>query len=291
MANILDFVSLMRVRQWYKNLIIFAPAFFAGRISQLGMIESLFIGFLSLCLISSSGYVINDIIDAGMDKAHPAKKNRAIARGAVGKNWAATFAAILAIIGILIPIGFGLGMHFLFLAAILLALMQAYNLWLKRIAFLDVNALALNYIVRSFAGAAIAGVVLSEWFFLGAYLLALFLALAKRRADLSALGNAAKKYKAVMEVYTLPILDKLLQISAALLLGTYMLYTFQSPAKNAAFLLGTIPLVFFCTFRYMWLATKTRHSGGISPGRMAEDLPIAISGALTVFLFCLAIYF
>lgn len=289
MGKLADLMASMRPMQWYKNAIVFAAPFFAGRIFDATLWLPLVCAFASLCAISSSGYVINDIIDAKSDRSHGGKISRPVASGKIGKAEAVVLAAVLAGIGFAIPMIFLLGSEFLFLAALLFTLMMAYNFIFKEIAFLDVNALSANFIVRAYAGGAIAGVAISPWFLMGSYVAALFLAVGKRRSDLESLGSEAWKYKKVLGAYSLPVLDAMLVVCASALICIYAIYTFQSQIAAKKIIFATIPLVFFGAFRYIHIAMSDGRRAG-EPQNALLDIPLAVSGSLVCIIFLAALY-
>lgn len=290
MGTVVDWLKLIRPWQWYKNLVIFAAAFFAGAIAKSEVFPHLVIGFAAFCAISSASYIINDSVDAKADREHDRKKERPIASGRITLIHAGLAAIVLLVAGFALIWIFQLRQDFAYLAALLFVLMQVYNFALKNIAFADVNLLASNFLVRAYAGGVLAGVDISPWFVLGIYTVALFLALAKRRADLFMLGNDAAKYKPAFKVYDLPMLDLLIGIVSALMLAIYALYSFQSPVAKHPLLLASMPLVFFAIFRYLW---HVKNGGVIArePELAFKDMSLVIAGIAFALLLLAAIYF
>ena len=282
-----ELLELMRPKQWYKNLVVFAAIFFSMNMLNIPMLQTTVLAFASLCLLSSGNYAINDIVDAEADKAHDKKKKRPIPSGRLGKGVAFIWALLLYAFGF--SISYFVGISFLAASASLVLLTQIYNFLFKNIAFADISVLSTNFMIRAVAGALAINVTISPWLILGTYLLALFLSIGKRKTDLEVLGEKAKSYKKVYEVYTAPVLDKFLLMSATLLFMAYSLYSFLGSKANSHLLMATIPVVFFLIFRYYHLTTM-KHEIARSPERVFTDLQMLSGMVLWFIIFSAALY-
>lgn len=283
-----ELIEIMRPKQWYKNLVIFAAIFFSVSMLNVGMLVTTSIGFIALCLLSSGSYAINDIVDAKSDKSHDKKKYRPIPSSRLSKPVAFIWAIILYAIGF--SLSYLVGLSFLAAGAALVTLTQLYNFLFKNIAFADISVLSTNFMIRAVAGALAIAVTISPWLILGTYLLALFLSIAKRKTDLESLGNKAKEYKRVYEVYTVELLDRFLLMAATLLFICYCLYSFLgAPVKNNLYLMATIPIVFFLIFRYYHLASM-KHEIARSPEKVFRDIQMVLGMLLWLIIFSAGLY-
>ena len=256
-----DFVALARPAHWVKNFFVLAPAFFVPRIwSEDKLVADLGLAFLAFCLAASAIYVLNDLIDRDRDRHHPTKLSRPLARGAVSPTAAIVYALALATASAAIawrlPQMFG---------ALLLAyalLNVAYSTWLKNVPIVDVLAIALGFVFRVDGGAFAIGVTPTAWITIVAGLLALFLALAKRRDDVvKSIGVA---HRPALDGYSKPFLDAAIGVVLAALLISYAIYTAD---PHLAERLGTdkayvtIPSVVLGILRYLQIAMVDEASG------------------------------
>lgn len=272
--------SIMRINQWYKNLLVFLPIVFGQQISNTFALQKTFLAFLSLCFISSAYYIINDIIDMKKDVHHPEAHKKHIARGNVS-----VLAAILLMI-VFFAISFGIAytisIQFTYFVISLLTIAILYSAWLKNEIFVDVIAISVNFVLRAVSGAfviIIAGkpyIEISPWLLICTFLLALFLAVGKRDSELINLGSKASKYKKVLKYYTPKMTSAVLIVSTAALLLSYLLYSFQS--FNTA-LIFTAPFAVYVIFRYLYLI----YSGSripLSPATAYKDKRLLIGALL-----------
>jgi len=234
---------LLRVEQWYKNALIAIPATFALKLTSARVYPPLALGFLALSLASSSIYVFNDIRDLEEDRAHPVKRHRPLPSGQVSVGEAALLALLLAFSALAVALALSLTFALMVLAFILLSAL--YSLLLKRIAVVDVTAIALNYLIRVVSGAALVGVEASPWLVSGFFFLALFLALSKRKAELVVAGATARS---VLRVYSREWLNQALAMTAAMTIVTYAVYCAEVPLGRK--LVPTIPIMAFFLLRY-----------------------------------------
>lgn len=285
---ILALIEILRIKQWYKNIVVFAALFFSKNITNPEMVISSVVGFFALCLISSSSYIVNDIIDSKSDKYHDKKKLRPIPSGRLSIPIALFFAIILLVFGLLEA--WTLGIKFFLCIIGLTILMWAYNLGIKNIAFADVSILSSNFMIRAVSGAYAIGVMPSPWLILGTYLVALFLAIAKRKSDLDVLGEKAKEYKKVFEIYSSKVLEQFLGIVAGLLFMTYCLYSFLSSQAHWIIIMMSIPVVSFIIFRY-FNAAIANHKMARDADEVFGDLQMVGAAILWGVLFLLGTYF
>jgi 4-hydroxybenzoate polyprenyltransferase len=254
------FVAL-RPRQWTKNLLLFAGIIFAAKLGDLSRWGEAFAAFAAYCAASSASYLVNDVRDAPLDRQHPVKRARPIARGELSPRVAEVLAAVLILGAVLLVAPLGLA-SILFLCTFF-ALQAAYTLSLKHVVLLDVMTIGGLFVVRAAAGAAAVEVRISPWLLLCTALLALFLALAKRRGELVLVGADEAPGRPVLEGYSLELVDQLLAVVAAATIIGYGLYTFNTDTRA---MMATIPFVMFGVFRYLLLVHK--HDLGEEPERV-----------------------
>lgn len=258
----------MRPRQWPKNLLLYAGIVFAAEIADAGRWLSASLAFLAYCALSSAAYVVNDLRDAGHDRLHPVKRARPIPRGELSPAAAIGLAAALTAIavGLTLP----LGLVPLALLAGFAALQLAYSFGLKALVLVDVMAIAALFVIRAAAGAAAVDVAISPWLLLCTALLALFLALAKRRGELVLVGADASPGRPVLAGYSLALVDQLVAVVAACTVIAYSLYTFTAHSQA---MMVTIPFVLFGVFRYLLLVHR-RDLGEEPENVLLSDAPI-----------------
>ncbi len=258
----------MRPRQWSKNLLLYAGILFAAELDEPGKWIQATAAFVAYCLASSAAYLVNDVRDAAHDRLHPLKRNRPVANGTVRPALAVGVAALLATLALAIvaPLGWG---SIAYLGGFL-ALQGAYSVGLRGLALVDVMAISALFVIRAAAGAEAVDVRISPWLIVCTALLALFLALAKRRGELVAGGDDAQS-RQVLAGYSPELLDQLVSIVAACTIVAYSLYTFE--ARDGSALMATIPFVVFGLFRYLQL--MHREDLGEEPENvLLSDVPI-----------------
>jgi len=262
------FVAL-RPRQWTKNLLLFAGIVFAAKLGDWWRWLDALAAFAAYCAASSAAYLVNDVRDAPHDRAHPVKRMRPIARGEMSPRLAYGLAAALVALAFALVAPLGLA-SVAFLVGFL-ALQAGYTLSLKHVVLIDVMAISGLFVLRAAAGAAAVHVRISPWLLLCTALLALFLALAKRRGELVLVGADATPGRPVLEGYSLELVDQLVAIVAACTVISYSLYTFT--ARDSKAMMVTIPFVVFGVFRYLLLVH--RQDLGEEPEEvLLRDVPI-----------------
>ncbi len=269
-------IKSMRPRQWTKNVFVLAPLVFDRQLTNPTALVRSVAGMLLFCLISSCVYVLNDIMDVESDRAHPDKKRRPIASGALPIKAAYLLVAILLIITI--PLSFWLSPAYGVIALIYFGINLAYSIWLKHIPLIDVLIIAACYVLRVAAGVVLITVQrFSPWLYIVTTLFALFIGFGKRRAELSLLEGEAKSHRRVLDGYNIPLLDQLITIVSGTTVVAYSLYTFTAPniPPNHAMML-TIPFILYGIFRYLWLI-NVKHAGGAPEELVFTDRPLQVT--------------
>lgn len=213
----------MRPSQYFKNLFIFAPLFFGLKIANIELLLRTFFAFLSFSLIASAVYVFNDYHDVEEDKRHPTKNNRPLASGSISKKAALLLMLMLLLAGL--SIASLLDQQIIYIVFVYLILNIAYTLKLKHVAIIDVFIIAIGFVLRLFIGSAVTKIELSLWIILMTFLLALFLALAKRRDDVLIFLSRGDKVRKAIDGYNLDILNISMTIIASVTIVSYVMYT------------------------------------------------------------------
>jgi decaprenyl-phosphate phosphoribosyltransferase len=266
--------AMLRPRQWTKNAFVMAPLFFTPPALSLKNVELVAAGIVSFCALASAIYILNDYFDREADRKHPEKQFRPLAAGTVSVGLAFT------LFGILLTGGFAIALstsyEFTWIAAGYVALNLAYSFGLKHVAILDVLVIALGFTLRVQAGAVLIGIAPSAWIVITTGLLALFLALAKRRDDISRnLGNGHRKS---LSGYTLPFLDVAATIMLGALLVAYMIYTTDANVMkelDTDKVYYTTPFVVAGILRYLQIALVENGSGSPTDVILSDRFLIA----------------
>jgi len=261
-------LASMRPRQWSKNLLLYAGIIFAAELDDPERWIQATAAFVAYCLASSAAYIFNDVRDAPHDRLHPFKRSRPIASGAVRSNRALSVAGILAALAfaIVAPLGWG---SLAYMAGFL-GIQVAYSLGLKNLPLIDVMAISGLFVIRAAAGAEAVDVPISPWLLICTALLALFLALAKRRGELASTGEEGPG-RPVLSGYSFALVDQLVSIVAACTIVAYALYTFE--AREGSAMMATIPFVVYGLFRYIQLM-HGEDLGEEPENVLLADLPI-----------------
>lgn len=278
-------LKAMRPRQWTKNAFIFAALVFDRKLLNLHAFLQTLAAFVLFCLLSSSVYLINDILDRESDRAHPIKKNRPIASG----NLPVSLALATGIFLLLVSLtgAFLLSHGFFFISLVYFTLNLIYSIWLKHIPIIDVLVIASCFVLRVAAGVSVIEVQrFSPWLYVVTTLLALYLGFGKRRAELAVLVNdSPQSHRKVLSGYSIQFIDQLITVVSATTIISYSLYTFSAPnlPENHSMML-TIPFVLYGIFRYLFLINK-HNAGGEPEEILLKDRPIQ----LTVLLWGVAV--
>lgn len=285
------YLLLVRPQQWIKNLLVFLPAFFSGNIVSGNYVLLSVCAFLAFCLAASAIYCLNDIRDAAADRAHPVKRRRPIASGAVKPATASVLMCALAVaaIGICLAVKSEAGAAVI---AVYLLLNVAYCLWLKRIAIVDVFVVSLGFVLRVLLGGVMCAIWVSPWIMSMTFLLALFLAFAKRRDDVLLHEDMGIVTRKNITGYNRDFLNQTQGLIAAITMMCYIIYTL-TPAVEARFqssyVYVTSIFVLAGILRYLQLALVLGRTG--SPTAVAlHDRFIQWCVVLWIVFFIAIIY-
>lgn len=289
-------IKELRPRQWTKNFAIFIALVFAQQLFNLPSLERTIVAWLIFCLAASSIYLLNDLLDLQQDRQHPIKRLRPLASGLVPISWArATIAVLLLCCAFLVYALFSMpitplrdiyaslgGANVLFTLALVtyLFLMTLYSLKLKHIVLIDVFVIAAGFVLRILAGAVVVPVNISPWLYLVTCFLSLFLALGKRRHELTLLQEQANQHRQTLQEYSLPLLDQLITVVVTGTIIAYSLYTIEGSTGDHRLAI-TIPFVIYGMFRYLYLIYV--HMEGGSP----EEILLRDRHVLVTVLLCL----
>lgn len=247
----LNYLKLIRVNQWVKNLFVFLPIFFSGNLLNIDLFIESFYGFLIFSFVASSIYIINDYVDIDKDKRHPEKKNRPLASGKISKNNALILFFVLVIVTISLIYFLG-NKQVAFLVAIYFFMNLAYSFKLKQIAILDVMIIAFGFLLRVFVGGYMTGILVTDWTILLVFDLALILALGKRRGELinAELEGITRKS---LDGYNLNFLNSALAITCTVAVICYMMFILspETQSKFHHYIIYTFVFVFAAVLRYL----------------------------------------
>src|SRR3982751_4900752 len=283
-------VRSLRPGQWTKNLIIFGGLLFGQRLFDLHSVLYATAGFGVFCVLSGVVYLVNDVADRETDRRHPIKQHRPIASGALPVPVALAAAAGLGALAL--AAAFWLRPAFGVIGSVYVALLAFYSGPLKHVVIIDVLTIAVGFVLRAAAGAVVIDVPISHWLLFLTILLALFLALSKRRHELVLLADGATSHRRILEEYTPYLLDQMIGVVTATTLMAYTIYT-VSPETTQRFgtdWLGlTIPFPLYGIFRYLYLVHQKE--GGGSPAEMLlNDRPLLLCVALWAMTTAAIIY-
>ncbi len=246
-------LKTMRPKQWTKNVFVWAALLFDQKLFQVGPFTRTLLTFVLFCLMSGAVYIINDLVDVEKDRQHPDKRNRPLASGALRAPVAAAAAAVIIVACLPLTLWVDRG-----LAPILygyLALMITYSFWLKNVVIVDVLTIAAGFVLRVAAGVVVVEVArFSPWIYVCMLLLALFLAIGKRRQEIVLMQGDSSNARSILQEYNVRFLDEMLALVSSSTVMAYSLYTFVAPnmPQNHAMMM-TIPFVLYGLFRYLYL--------------------------------------
>ena len=287
---LLGLAASLRPSQWTKNLIVFAGLLFGQKLFDPAAVAAAVAAFLIFCLLSGVVYLLNDVADRHADRQHPLKRLRPIASGTVTVPAALTAAVVIgagALVG-----AFALAPMFGVLSLSYVVLLALYSLWLKHVVILDVLTIAIGFVLRAAAGAAVVAVAVSAWLYIMTILLALFLALSKRRHEIVLLAGGATGHRRILQEYSTYLLDQMIAVVTASTLVAYAIYTI-SPETTAKFhtdrLALTLPFTLYGIFRYLYLVHQ-KEGGGSPSDMLLTDRPLLVCVALWVVAVAVIIY-
>ncbi len=270
----------LRPGQWTKNLLVFAGLLFAKRLFDPVAVLDATSAFAIFCALSGAVYLVNDIADREIDRRHPIKASRPIASGALPVPVAATAAVVLVVSGVVGA--FVVSRSFGWVAVGYLVLQVLYSATLKHIVILDVLTIAIGFVLRAVGGAFAIDVEISQWLLVCTILLALFIALAKRRHELVLLADGATGHRPILGEYSAYLLDQMIAVVTASTLVAYIFYTISPETQGkfgTALLELTIPFPIYGIFRYLYLVHR-REGGGSPAELLLTDRPLLACVAL-----------
>lgn len=296
MSTVSALIRSMRPKQWTKNLLVFAPIIFAGRLVEPRDLLEVVAALAILSGVSGAVYIFNDVRDAEGDRLHEKKRTRPIAAGELSPGTAIAFGAVVLGIGLAAAFALSPSLGIVVLAYFVLQL--TYTLVLKHKVILDVFAIAAGFVLRAVAGAVVIGVPSSPWLLLCVSLLALFLALAKRRHEILLLEDEAGGHRVALEEYSASLIDEMISTVTAATVVSYALYTFTDPrtaqfytvAGQTPWMMLTVPFVVYGLFRYLYLMHQ-KNLGGSPEDILVSDGPLVIDIALWLAAVAAVIYF
>jgi len=286
-----QYITLLRPKHWVKNLFLFVPLFFAGRFFELDEIVLLTAGFFSFSFLASSIYIINDYRDIEDDKKHPEKRRRPLASGAVNKTYALVLSISLTIIGFILAYLVDRSGKFLFISGIYYIMNLLYSFGLKNIAIVDILILAAGFVLRVKGGAELAHLNTTEWFIIMTFLLALFMAIAKRRDDVMLKISTGTEMRKSMKGYSLEFLNMMLGLFCAILIVSYINFT-VTPAAHEKYgyrLFYTSLFVIAALMRYLQI-TFIHNKAGSPTDVLYKDRFIQITLLLWAASFFVILY-
>ena len=282
-------INLMRPHQYIKNGFIFLPLFFASRITDTALLLDAVIAFIAFSLTASAIYVLNDYRDVEDDQLHPIKRNRPLASGVITKPQALVIMTLLLIAGSALMASVSFTAMAILLAYVTMNI--AYSFYLKHVAILDVTIIAIGFVTRIFVGSAATDTPLSMWIIIMTFLLALFMALAKRRDDVLIYLETGKKMRKVIDGYNLKFLDAAMAIMASVVIVAYTIYTTSAEViarVQSEHLYLTALFVIVGIMRYLQIAFVEKDSG--SPTRIIlkdRFMQLTLIGWITTFVWVL----
>jgi 4-hydroxybenzoate polyprenyltransferase len=272
----------LRPQQWIKNLFVFAPLIFSQNVLNGRLVLRAGLAFLAFCLISSAVYILNDLRDIEEDRQHPLKSRRPLASGRLKKSVAMAAFAVIAPAGVLVALI--VNGSFVFVTLCYFVLQLAYTLWLKHVVILDIFVVAAGFLLRVVAGGIAIHVELSSWLLICTTLLALFLAMGKRRHEIVLMEGLAASHRPILREYSTYLLDQMISVVTASTLIAYCLYTIsdETVAKfGTRHLVYTVPFVLYGIFRYLYLIHQ-KVEGGTPESLIIRDKPLLIAIALWI---------
>jgi len=288
---LVEIFKSIRPQQWLKNLFIFAPLIFSENIFNRSMFLQTLLAFAVFCLLSGALYILNDLKDLEEDRLHPIKSKRPLAAGELKKRQAIAAFVILSFISLLFASL--VNEEFLWVCLVYYFLQIAYSFALKHVVILDVFIVASGFFLRVIAGAVAIQVQISPWLLICTTLLALFLALSKRRHEILLLDEKAVNHRPILKEYSPYLLDQMISVVTASTVIAYCLYTISGETIEkfgTNKLILTIPFVLYGIFRYLYLIHQ-KAEGGTPETLILKDRPLLFDIFLWIISAALIIYF
>ena len=279
----------MRPRQWVKNFFVLPALIFSKHLFEWDYLNRSVAGVLCFCLLSGAIYLFNDLFDLEQDRLHPDKSKRPIAVGLIPVPVALVAAGVLLVLGL--GSAFLLQVYFGYVAVMYAGLNLAYSYRLKHVVLVDVLIVAFGFLLRPVGGALVIEVEISTWFILCSFMLALFLAVAKRRQELVIMEESAGEHRAILAEYSVPFLDQIISVLTSATLVCYALYAMGVGEGVGAsrHMQWTIPFVLYGILRYLYVVY--RQGGGDNPTAVVwKDRPLQINMVLWIAVSMLGLY-
>ncbi len=281
----------MRPRQWSKNLLVFAGLVFDGKLLQGTLLLEVVVGFVLLCMVTSSVYLLNDLADLESDRKHPVKRLRPLASGELSPDQTRAMALVLAFAAVAGSVLLNSRLTLVFVVYVVLQLL--YMRWLRNVALIDLLSITAGFVLRVLAGVVIVHVSnFSPWLYICSALLALFLVIAKRRQELLLLAGQAAEIRVTFRQYNLALLDDMLRFVLTSTFVAYLLYATEADTirvANTNSALVTIPFVLYGLLRYLWLI-RVKESLAAPDELLAVDRPLQLALLLWAISFLVIIY-
>ncbi len=291
LGKLINLIILIRPRQWLKNVFVFAAIIFAGQLLNFHLLFLNIIAFAAFCGVSGMTYIINDITDLEADRIHKKKRFRPLAAGELTINEAKIFFVLIAILTTILC--YRLGFYFSGVIIIYFTINLFYSVWIKEVVIVDVFFISFGFMLRVVGGAAAINVSISSWMILTTIFISLFLAISKRRAELSSVDTEnIERQRKVLRHYDVIFTDQMNTVAATGTIICYALYTVSEKATSTFHtdnLIYTTPFVIYGIFRYLYLIHKKNL--GESPEQIVtKDIPLIISIALWFLVSVFIIY-
>lgn len=272
MKKLLNCLKLMRPKQWIKNLFVFGAILFSGTFSNTSYIYYTLITFVAFCFISSTVYVINDIVDIENDKVHPKKCKRPLAAGDITIKEGIFLGIILAITALTLSFLLDFKVGLVILTYLIMNLLYTFKM--KQEVILDIFSIAIGFILRLLAGSFAIGIIASKWIILCTLFLSLYLGFGKRRNEIITLEDDAANHRAILSLYSISFLDQALNIVLTCTIIFYAMYTAVG-AENR-YMIGTVIFVVYGVLRYNYLIFN-KNLGGSPTEIVLKDKPLIIN--------------
>lgn len=296
MALLSALFKSLRPRQWTKNLLLFAGLIFTGNMKDLRLLGRSMAGFILFCILSGVMYLVNDVRDMESDRQHPEKRHRPIASGKLSAHAALSAAFLLGVPAL--GLSYFLGVAFGNCALVYVILVTLYSLKFKNHVIIDLLMVALGFVVRAVAGIEAMAVngkapEVTPWFLACTLFLALFLAICKRRHEITLLNIRASEHRQVLEEYSTAFLDQMVAVTTTATVLSYALWsTIGTIGKFAGYrmMIYTLPFVLYGIFRYLYHVYQ-KEEGGAPESILLKDRPLQINILLWVISIIILIYF
>lgn len=278
----------VRPRQWLKNGLIFFGLVYSLQLGSPSLVARSLLAFGAFCLVSSAGYVFNDLRDLELDRRHPLKRHRPVASGHLPVPLARGLA--VALLGGGLALAATLGAQFVGVALAYVLLTGGYSLWFKHVVLVDAFALSGGFVLRAAAGAVAIAVPISPWLYMCTLLGSLVISFGKRRSEIVEMQREAEEHRPALEHYTVGFLDNLIVVAATASVMAYSLYTFSAEhAPKSGLLMATIPIAIYGVFRFLYLV-QVRGLGASPDELLLADRSLGIAVALFLAVSAAVLY-